>query len=643
MTAWDAAKRKALDQHEQQAQANLPPSSPSLSDRAQIISKPVLLQDIIAGLATLDHTESGAKLQKHFQHVQDGSARRTRPSLSSGVQLWTNFTHFDVLPEQITEITPEFLWYCWKRGLALQMAHRQPGLDGLIPVYAGHLEQPFVDSVVVGSGGNPSDDDPGSSKCAAATASTQCDELQAARFMTYVGWEAKNTEKPQPSAESGNQPHLKLKLAGPRITRALRSPDGETPLTDRALVNVLLDLGTEVAFGTRLGGMQPRVETIYNTNCPRVWIRGVTDHRAYPCLDQFEMRDVFREVLKHSTTDSTLEQLNTLPSRTASSRGRVNNVHSHDPGLFDNRNGIYESIEMGAACCAGAAVAGAGAAAGPSSFLDGTIYSFLSAIPIALYHYYPHITLILTTLLVLGASSLYLLLILLTPETKTSSPSELTFLSTSSKDPQPLPSLLDELEEGGLNGAAQLSVVVPAYNEKERLPVMLKETVEFLDALKTQKKSLVQGIQQSNGKPNSTPTQANGSATTTAVHAALRQPLTSYEIIIVDDGSKDGTHQVALDFAQSHSSPNIRVVRLVKNRGKGGAVRHGVLHSRGHLILFADADGATSFNDLSNLCRVLSNVVTRTGHGVAVGSRAHMVKSNAVVKRSFKSAFTGRR
>lgn len=314
MTAWDAAKRKALDQHEQQAQANLPPSSPSLSDRAQIISKPVLLQDIIAGLATLDHTESGAKLQKHFQHVQDGSARRTRPSLSSGVQLWTNFTHFDVLPEQITEITPEFLWYCWKRGLALQMAHRQPGLDGLIPVYAGHLEQPFVDSVVVGSGGNPSDDDPGSSKCAAATASTQCDELQAARFMTYVGWEAKNTEKPQPSAESGNQPHLKLKLAGPRITRALRSPDGETPLTDRALVNVLLDLGTEVAFGTRLGGMQPRVETIYNTNCPRVWIRGVTDHRAYPCLDQFEMRDVFREVLKHSTTDSTLEQLNTLPS-----------------------------------------------------------------------------------------------------------------------------------------------------------------------------------------------------------------------------------------------------------------------------------------------------------------------------------------
>ncbi|CDR87805.1 related to dolichyl-phosphate beta-glucosyltransferase [Sporisorium scitamineum] len=294
---------------------------------------------------------------------------------------------------------------------------------------------------------------------------------------------------------------------------------------------------------------------------------------------------------------------------------------------------------MGAACCAGAAVAGAGAAAGPSSFLDGTIYSFLSAIPIALYHYYPHITLILTTLLVLGASSLYLLLILLTPETKTSSPSELTFLSTSSKDPQPLPSLLDELEEGGLNGAAQLSVVVPAYNEKERLPVMLKETVEFLDALKTQKKSLVQGIQQSNGKPNSTPTQANGSATTTAVHAALRQPLTSYEIIIVDDGSKDGTHQVALDFAQSHSSPNIRVVRLVKNRGKGGAVRHGVLHSRGHLILFADADGATSFNDLSNLCRVLSNVVTRTGHGVAVGSRAHMVKSNAVVKRSFVRNF----
>lgn len=295
---------------------------------------------------------------------------------------------------------------------------------------------------------------------------------------------------------------------------------------------------------------------------------------------------------------------------------------------------------MGAACCAGAAVAGSAASAGPSSLLDGTIYSFLSAIPIALYHYYPQITLVLATLLVLGASSLYLLLVLLTPETKSSSASELTFLSTESKEPLPLPSLLDELQEQGVNGTVQLSVVVPAYNERERLPVMLKETVEFLDSLKAAGKSLTQGLERE--KSNGNGSIPNGAATssTTPVHAALHDPLTSYEIVIVDDGSSDGTHQVALDFARSHASASaIRVVRLVKNRGKGGAVRHGVLHSRGALVLFADADGATSFRDLSTLCSVLARVVTKAGHGVAVGSRAHMVKSDAVVKRSFVRNF----
>lgn len=286
-------------------------------------------------------------------------------------------------------------------------------------------------------------------------------------------------------------------------------------------------------------------------------------------------------------------------------------------------------------------MAGSAASAGPSSLLDGTIYSFLSAIPIALYHYYPQITLILATLLVFGVSSLYLLLILLTPDTKTSSPSELTFLSTASKQPQSLPSLLDDVEEvvgGGVNEAVQLSVVVPAYNEKERLPVMLKETVEFLDALKEGRRSLVQGQPKQNGSSNG---HIDGLTSQTHVHSALHDPLTSYEIIIVDDGSKDDTHQVALDFASSSrsASSSIRVVRLVKNRGKGGAVRHGVLHSRGHLILFADADGATSFSDLSKLCNTLSNVITPKGHGVAVGSRAHMVKSDAVVKRSFLRNF----
>ncbi|SPO22454.1 related to dolichyl-phosphate beta-glucosyltransferase [Ustilago trichophora] len=303
---------------------------------------------------------------------------------------------------------------------------------------------------------------------------------------------------------------------------------------------------------------------------------------------------------------------------------------------------------MGAACCAGAAIAGS---APPTTLLDGTIYSFLSAVPIALYHYYPQITLVLVTLLVLAASSFYLVIVLLTPEQQSSSPSELTFLSTGAKEPQLLPSLLEELEEkdDGMNAPVQLSVVVPAYNEKERLPGMLKETVEFLESLKKQERSLVQGLDNKsssngkalpNGKPHLNGNSSTDSANSSSVHSALHSPLSTYEIIIVDDGSRDSTHQIALDFASTSSSPaTIRVVRLVKNRGKGGAVRHGVLHSRGSLILFADADGATSFPDLAKLCNTMSQIVTAQGHGVAVGSRAHMVKSDAVVKRSFVRNF----
>ena len=58
----------------------------------------------------------------------------------------------------------------------------------------------------------------------------------------------------------------------------------------------------------------------------------------------------------------------------------------------------------------------------------------------------------------------------------------------------------------------------------------------------------------------------------------------------------------------------------------------GILHARGALILFADADGATRFSDLSPLCAEMDRVRTPTGHGAVVGSRAHLVGSEAVVK-----------
>lgn len=60
------------------------------------------------------------------------------------------------------------------------------------------------------------------------------------------------------------------------------------------------------------------------------------------------------------------------------------------------------------------------------------------------------------------------------------------------------------------------------------------------------------------------------------------------------------------------------------------------MHTRGELILFADADGATRFSDFSALIKELDKV-KRDGLGFAVGSRAHMVDTDTVVKVAYIS------
>eukprot|EP00842_Homolaphlyctis_polyrhiza_P000732 jgi/Hompol1/165/HPOL_001281-RA len=155
-----------------------------------------------------------------------------------------------------------------------------------------------------------------------------------------------------------------------------------------------------------------------------------------------------------------------------------------------------------------------------------------------------------------------------------------------------------------------LSVVVPAYCEQDRLPAMIHETVEYLD----------DRLEASFGK-------------------------FSYEIIVVDDGSKDKTTEVALDLAKSHmrkklqlgnaeimnTKREMRVMTLTKNRGKGGAVAQGVLAARGELILFVDADGASKFADIEKLEEKIYEL-KNASLGIAIGSRAHMVNSQAVVQ-----------
>ncbi|KAI3544417.1 glycosyltransferase family 2 [Colletotrichum filicis] len=168
----------------------------------------------------------------------------------------------------------------------------------------------------------------------------------------------------------------------------------------------------------------------------------------------------------------------------------------------------------------------------------------------------------------------------------------------------------------------RLTVVLPAYNEATRILPTLEEAVEYLD--------------ENFGRPSS-PTKPLLSPTTP--RRRYKNPpseaLTGYEILIVDDGSRDSTVEVCLDFAQKKGLHDvIRVIKLERNRGKGGAVTHGFRHARGEYVLFADADGATKFSDLGRLIQGCEEVVDGSHRGVAIGSRAHLVGSEAVVKRS---------
>lgn len=216
--------------------------------------------------------------------------------------------------------------------------------------------------------------------------------------------------------------------------------------------------------------------------------------------------------------------------------------------------------------------------------------------------------------------------------------------------PKPLPCWYDshvtikELSRKGLKkrkdafqiGAGELfmSVIVPAYNEEQRLLGMLEEAVEYL-----QEKYASHGAKSTNLSNGSTQSRVNSQS--------------GWEIIIVSDGSTDKTVDTALHFARTHqldkhaaqNGPwkgslthgvippgSIRVVELEENRGKGGAVTHGMRHARGAYLVFADADGASQFSDLGKLVTACEGVKDKQGRAVCIGSRAHMVGTEAVVK-----------
>lgn len=165
--------------------------------------------------------------------------------------------------------------------------------------------------------------------------------------------------------------------------------------------------------------------------------------------------------------------------------------------------------------------------------------------------------------------------------------SEKTFLNQNESE-EKFPSI-DE------DSSLDLTIVVPAYNEEERLPKMLEECTTYLE--KSGQK---------------------------------------YEIIIVDDGSKDQTSKISLQWSRKLGSEKLRLLKLEKNLGKGGAVRRGMLVGRGKHLLFADADGATTFSELAKLQNLMGKI-EENEHGVVCGSRAHLEKDSIANRSLFRT------
>jgi dolichyl-phosphate beta-glucosyltransferase len=142
-----------------------------------------------------------------------------------------------------------------------------------------------------------------------------------------------------------------------------------------------------------------------------------------------------------------------------------------------------------------------------------------------------------------------------------------------------------------------VSFVIPAYNEESRLPTMLNETIDYLE-----------------------------------IRASADNSFT-YEILIVDDGSRDKTADLVLRYAARNSK--IRLLRQPQNMGKGAAIQAGCLHARGSLILMVDADGATKIEEFAALETKLLELQTINKEVIVVGSRAHLSGKESKAQRTF--------
>jgi dolichyl-phosphate beta-glucosyltransferase len=134
-----------------------------------------------------------------------------------------------------------------------------------------------------------------------------------------------------------------------------------------------------------------------------------------------------------------------------------------------------------------------------------------------------------------------------------------------------------------------LSIIIPAYNEEHRIQKTLEKIINYLKRKKY-----------------------------------------NYEIIIVDDGSKDNT----INVIKNIKDKKIKILKNEINRGKGYSVKKGILNAKKDWILFSDADLSTPIEELDNFTKYLD-------YDIIIGSR-NLKESNIMIHQPFYRAYPGK-
>ena len=137
--------------------------------------------------------------------------------------------------------------------------------------------------------------------------------------------------------------------------------------------------------------------------------------------------------------------------------------------------------------------------------------------------------------------------------------------------------------------STSVAIVVPIFNEERRLPALVRKLADEADAI------------------------------------ASNCGLELRELVLVDDGSTDGTAELLREFARADA--RVTTLHFERNRGKGAAVKEGMLAASSALALMTDVDLSTPLEDLAVLMPVVEG-----GADVAIASRA-MKESRVLVRQ----------